>query len=137
MVTAWAGLPEACDRAIDQAWIELAQRSFVQPIARQRAGLVVLKHDVGLLGKLAHDALGLGLVQAQGDGALAAVDSEVVTRFLGVLPIGALEERGAPGAGVIAGTGALNLEDVGAQVRQNLGRPRRCQNAAEVQDLHV
>ena len=44
-----------------------------------------------------------------------------------------LDERRAPGAGVVAGLGALDLDHVGAEIGQHLAGPRACQDAGELQ----
>ena len=49
----------------------------------------------------------------------------------------ALDEGRAPGAGVVAGLGALHLDDVGAEVGQHLARPGAGQDAGEFEDAQT
>ncbi len=46
----------------------------------------------------------------------------------------ALDEGRAPGAGVVAGLGALHLDDVGAEVGQHLACPRSGQDAGQFEN---
>ena len=48
--------------------------------------------------------------------------------------IGLGRERWAPLAGVVPGPGTLDLDHLGSQIRQHLGRPRPGQNARQVED---
>jgi hypothetical protein len=45
-----------------------------------------------------------------------------------------LDEGGAPAAGVVAGTLALDLDDVGAQIGQNLPCPGPRQDAGKLEN---
>ena len=83
------------------------------------------------------DALAFGLVEADGDRALAAVDGQVVAGLLGVLAVGVLQERRAPGARVVAGARALDLDHLGAEVGEDLAGPGGGEDAAQVEHLDV
>src|SRR6516165_7699078 len=48
--------------------------------------------------------------------------------------VGALDEGRAPGAGIIAGPAALDLNHVGAEIGQNLAGPRPGQNPGKLED---
>ncbi len=48
--------------------------------------------------------------------------------------VGRRHERRAPGAGVVAGAGALDLDDVGAEVGKDLPRPRPGQDPGKLQN---
>ena len=82
--------------------LTFAQTLVVETELLQRVDLEVLEHDVGRLGKLAHDLLAFRLVEAERDRALAAVHGEVVAGLLGVLAFRVLQERRSPAAGVVA-----------------------------------
>src|SRR5262249_37445008 len=71
------------------------------------------------------------LTQVQGNGALAAVARQIVGGCLGV------EERGAPGAGVVSGAGALDLDDTGPQVGEELAAERPGEDAGGVEDAQA
>ncbi|MCY1555112.1 hypothetical protein D9M68_917440 [compost metagenome] len=62
-----AVLAEAGDRAVDQARIDLPQAVVVQPVARQRADLVVLDQHVGIPGQLDDERLAFRCGQVDGD----------------------------------------------------------------------
>ena len=47
--------------------------------------------------------------------------------------VGAGDERRAPGAGVVAGAVAFDLDHVGAEIGQDLPGPRARQNAGKLQ----
>ena len=132
------GLAEAGDRAVDQPRVQRAQAGIVEPVLGQRADLVVLDHDVALLGQRADQRLAFGRGQVAGDRFLAAVGRQEVGRIsahAGVL-VGAEEGR-APGARVVAFAGALHLDDLGAHVGQVLRRPGPGQHARQVEHAQV
>ena len=106
---------------------------IAEPELGERAGLEVLQHDVGARGERAHDPLAFGVREVDGDRALAAVDGEEIAGVAGFAAEVVLEERRAPSAGVVAGTGALYLDHVGAEVGQDLARPGSRHDAAEVE----
>ena len=54
-----------------------------------------------------------------------------------VAAVGPLDEGGTPGPGVVAGLAALNLNNVGAQVRQHLAGPGPSQNAGKLQHANT
>jgi hypothetical protein len=98
----------------------------VEAVAGEPARLEVLDQDVGAPGQLAGH-LGVGLVaQVERDGALPAVDPEVVGGDT-------LALRWGPGARVVA-RGALDLDHVGAHVGQQHRGVRAGQDAGEVRD---
>ena len=51
--------------------------------------------------------------------------------------VGGLDEGGAPAAGIVAGAFALDLDDVGAEVGEDLARPRPGENAGEFEDAQA
>src|SRR3954465_15670521 len=50
------------------------------------------------------------------------------------LAVGARDERRAPAARVVTRAGALDLYDVGAEIGEDLSRPRTCQNARKLKN---
>ena len=79
----------------------------------------------------------VGLGYLDGDRALVAVGAEEVGGVGRVAAVGVLQPRRAPGARVVAAAGALDLDDVGAQIRQHLSRPRPGQHARQVEHLQA
>ncbi len=71
------------------------------------------------------------------DGALAAVDREVVAGLPGVLAVPILEVGRAPAARVVAGALALHLDHVGAEIGEDLAGPGACHDAAQVEHANM
>jgi hypothetical protein len=55
----------------------------------------------------------------------------------GVEPLSSFagDERRAPGAGVVAGSGPLDLDDVGPEIGERLPRPRSSEYTCEFEDF--
>ena len=117
--------------------IDRLQAFVIEPEALQRAGLEILQNDVGSRGDGAHDLLPFGLVEIERDRALAAVDRKVVAGLAGRLAGFVLEKRRPPRARVVAHAGALDLDDVGAEIGQNLTGPRPCHDPAQIEHADV
>ena len=127
-------MAEAGDRAIDEARIDLAEAGVVEAVFRQTASLEVLDHDIGALGEAAHDVAPLGTLEIHRQRLLAAVAGMEIG---GVEPfaIFAGEERRPPAARVVAGAGALDLDDLGAEIGQRLARPGPGEDAREFKNF--
>ncbi|MNN09333.1 hypothetical protein D3C81_1222110 [compost metagenome] len=132
-----AGLAETGDRAVDQLRIDLLQRRIVEAIRLKSADLEVFQHDVGFCRQFADDALAFRLGEVDGDGLLVAVGRKEIGRLAGVAPVGVLEERRAPVAGVVADVRALDLDHFGAEVGEDLPGPGAGEYAGEVEDANV
>ena len=121
------GLSKSRDGQVDQAGIDGGQRGVVEPVLGERADLVVLHQNVGIL-DLAQQPLAFA---AQGkverDRMLAAIARQKV-RGDRLAAVGR-DERWAPSARVIALHRALDLEHMRAQIGQILRAPRPRQNA--------
>ncbi len=125
-----AGLAEAGDRTIDEARIEALQAPVVEAKLRKAADLEILDQHVRARREAPHDlAPALGR-EVGDDRALAAV---AAVKIRGRPLAAGLDERRAPAAGVIAFR-ALDLDDVGAEVRQRLPDPGTGENARELDD---
>ena len=96
----------------------------------QHAGPEVLHHDVGLLRHLHDDCVHLAALEIERDRPLVAVPGEEVRAFRAADPFG---EEGH-GAEHVAGAGALDLDDVGAHVAEQLRGERPLQQMAEIED---
>ena len=75
--------------------------------------------------------LPVGFGQIEGEPALVAVGTQVVGGQL------VAEERRAPGAGVVAGAGAFELQDLGPEVAEELGAERPGEDAGGVEDAEA
>ncbi len=130
-----AGLAEAGDRAVDEAGLHGQQAGVVEPVLLEAADLEVLQHDIGFHREAAHQRLAFGVGDVDRDRALVAVGAEVVRGVARLLAGRVLQPGRAPRARVVAGAGALHLDDVGAEIGQQLSRPRAREHAREVQHL--
>ncbi len=127
------GLAKAGDRAIDQAWIDRRQAGEIQAIFFQASDLEVLDHDIARSGQVTD---GLGPFRAghvQGDRLLAPVGTEEIGRVAARPFMGGGKGR-APQAGVVAGARTLDLDHLGPQVCQGLGRPGSSQDTGQVKN---
>src|SRR5262249_9459701 len=93
-------------------------------------GAEVLQQHVAAPGQLVEQAQALVAAEVQGDAALVAVTGEEV----GAERAG---EGRAPGTGVVARAGPLDLDDLRPQVAEDLATERAGQDARGVQDAHV
>src|SRR3970040_2366291 len=93
------------------------QRPVPQPGPLERADVVVVHHDVGPADQAPDDLDALGALQVEGDAVLVAVGGgEVVAERV-------VEERG-PGAAVVTGADALDLDDLRPVVGEQHGAER-------------
>src|SRR5204862_4221256 len=141
-VVAWAGrvrsvLPEPGDGAIHQAGVLLLEVFITQAVALQRADLVVFDQHRALRRELACDRLSLGLGKVERDRFLVPVHRGVVRSLLRVLARAVLEERRAPTARVVAGSGPLYLDDLGAEVPEVLRGPGPGKDPRQIEDANV
>ena len=125
-------LAEAGDRAIDQARIVLAQARLVEPELGEPADLEVLDQHIGARGELFDDAAAFLALEIKLDRALAAIGGMEIGGAE-MRSAGGLDERRPPAAGVVAGALALDLDDVGAKIGQQLPGPGTGKNAGKFQ----
>ena len=123
-------LAEAGDRAIDEARIDLLQAAIVEPVFPEAAELEVLDHHVRGRDQPAHGLGAFGRGEVNGDGAFAAIAGMVIGGRQ-VLAVMAHDEGRPPFAGVVATIGALDLDDIGAEIGQQLPGPRPGQDAGK------
>ena len=124
-----AGLAKAGHAAVNQPGVQGRQAGVIQPIVRQPADLEVLHQDVALRGHLLDDGLAFGFGHIHRDGALVAIGGVEVSGVGGGVAVGIGHERRAPFAGVIAVAGALDFDDVSAQIGQHLRAVGACQHS--------
>ena len=122
-------LPEARDRAVDEAGVRRAHALVIEPEAHEAADAEVLDHHV----RAADQALDEGEIVRVGevgdDRALAAVAGVEVGG-------GAVDEGGSPAARVVALRG-LDLDDVGAEIGERLPDPGTGEDARELDDAQA
>ncbi len=121
------GLAEARQAQQDQARIDGGQRVVAEAPFFQRAGAKILDDDVGIAGEPAHDLLAFGDAQVRGDRFLVArLDVPPERRALVQQP--PLPQR-------IAAVGRFDLDDLGAELGQDLARERARDQLTELEDL--
>ena len=128
-----AVLSEAGDRADDQPRIGGAQRGGVEAVFDEPADLVILDHHVRARRQIADPRLPVRRGDVDRDRPLAAVAGVVIGRGQ-VFAGRAGQERRAPVAGVVALAGAFHLDDVGAQIGEQLPGPWPGEDAGEFED---
>jgi hypothetical protein len=125
-----AGAAEAGDATDDEGRVDGEELVGGEAEAGGGVGEEVLEQDVGPGDEVVKEGAPFGPGEVQGEAALVAVAGEVVSA-------GAVgKERRAPGAGLVAGAGALELEDVGAEVAEHLPAERPGEDAGGVEDAH-
>jgi hypothetical protein len=132
LVLVGSGLSESGDRAVDKPRVQGRERFVVETQALETADLEVLDDDVAGLRQFADQVAPLGFAEVDADRLLPAVGSQVVGREQIVVVL-AGHERRSPAAGVVALAGPLDLDHLGAEVRQKLRRPGARENAAQIE----
>jgi len=127
------GLAETGHRTVDQARIVGRQTLVVETEPGEAAHLEVLDQDVGLLRQLPDDAATILAFEIAFDGALAAVGGMKIGSAEMAAVLG-LDERRAPGAGVVADATALDLDHVGAEIGEDLARPGTGEDTGEFEN---
>ena len=121
---------ERADRAVDELRIALAQllRPDSEPLGR--SGTQALNGDVRTLGQPQQRLAPAGILEIEGQRALAGVGGEEHDAA-------PLEEPRAPVTRLVAAPGMLDLDDVGAECRQDLGRRWAGERARQVEHAHA
>ena len=118
------GLPEAGDADHDQARIDRRQLGPAEAPLLHRAGPEVLEQEVGLLDQVLEQRLAVGLAQVERDRLLVARDDRPPQRL-------AVRLLAAPDAHRVALARRLDLDDLGAEVAEQLAAERAGQQGAE------
>ena len=105
-----------------------------EPVLREGAGLEVLGEDVAPRDEAAGERLPLRVPEVEGDGTLVAVRPREVGALGTVLAVRPRKVGRGEVAGVVACARALDLDDLGPEVAQDLGAARAGENAGEVED---
>src|SRR5262249_27209092 len=105
----------------------IVEAEFLKP-----ADLEILQQHVGARRKLSHDALAFGGLEIEFDRTLAAIGAVEIGRAQ-MAAVRRRHKRRPPAAGTIAGTLALHLDHVGAEIGENLPGPRTRQNTGKLE----
>jgi hypothetical protein len=118
-------LAVAGDRAINDARVDCRYRLVADAQLVDDAGAKALDDDIRAGGE-AHEGVDAGgLLEVQRQAALVAIDQ---------LEIARLAVHGAGAACVVAGTGVLDLDHVGAEIAEVHGCQRSWQESAQIKD---
>ena len=121
---------EALDAGQHDARVDLGELVVAQTKALQGVGGEVLGDDVGVLEQVEEDGLALGVFQVEGDRPLVGVEQEEV--------VGVDAGPARPGAAAgVASLGLLDLDDLGAEVGEDLGRGGAGFELGEIEDADV
>ena len=96
----------------------------------QRAEAEIVDQHVGLLDQAGENFLPRRHRHVERERTLVAIDAEKIGRL-------AADEGWPPGAGVVAGAGRLDLDDVGAHVAEHHGAQRASEDAREIDDAQA
>ena len=129
-------LAEAGHRAIDQPRHFRREAFVVEAELGEPADLEILDQHVGARGEFFDDPAALFALEIELDRALAAVGA-VKIGGAEMAAVGGGNKRRAPGAGVVAGALALDLDHVGAEIGKDLPGPRPGQDAGKLQDAQT
>src|SRR5206468_8188884 len=108
------------------AGIDLRQRIVTQPQAVHDAGTVILDEDVGARRKAPHDVGAGRLLKVDDEAFLVAVDAEEIVAFAG--------DKRWELAGLVTAARRLDLQHLGAEVAEALGRERAGEDPGQIDD---
>ena len=128
-----AGLSEACHRAIDQPRIERFQALVIEAELPQPPDLEILDQYVGARREPAHDLAPVLGGEISDDRAFSPIAGMEIGG--GALAF-RLDERRSPGARLVA-LGALDLDDVGAEIGERLPGGGACEHAREFENAQA
>ncbi len=127
------GLTVGRDREVDQLRIFRREARIVEAVLLQHAGPEVLDHALGIGQQLVHDRLAIGLGEVERDALLAPVVGHEEVAFA----VGATGARTGALARVVAAIGILDLDHLGAHVREHLGAHGTRDHAGEIDDANA
>ena len=122
-------LAKAAQRAVHQARVEFAERVVIAAQAPHHPGPKALDQHVMVFGQVLQDGLSGGFLEVEGDAFFVAV-GEIGGQLLGLIG----GRRGAR-AGQLARRRRLDLEHLGAHVRQHHGAERPRSHPGQLQDF--
>jgi hypothetical protein len=126
-------LSKAGDRAISEFGVERTHAVLLEAVGGQATALEVLDQHVGVARQLANDLLPLGSGGVDCQRALVAVGAQQTGGLARRLAIAVGQPRRPPAARVVATTGPLDLDRLGAEVDQQLPGPGAGENASQVE----
>ncbi len=126
-------MAKAGDGTVNQARIDRLERLVTQSIAVQIRGLEIFHQNIATPRKFADQRLSFGPRNIDRHRFLAAIGAEIVGGFSSVRSGAILQVRRTPAASVIAAAGALDLDNLGSQIRQNLTGPRAREHTTHVE----
>jgi len=118
-------MPEARDRADHEARVQRPERLGVEAVALEAADLEVFDDDVGVGREAPDQGATLGGLEIGRDAALAAVAAMEIggAEVARLAAVPGSDEGRSPLARVVAAAGALHLDHVGPEIRQQLPAP--------------
>ena len=105
-----------------------------ETIARQPTSAEIFHQHIALGRQPFHQSAPLRLRHVHAQRALVAVGAKIISALGGVCAVGVAHVGRSPLARVVAGPRPFHLDDVGAQIAQQLGAGGTRQDAAQVQD---
>ena len=120
--------PEAGDGAPDERRIGMQECVRVDTAALEGAGEEVVDDRVGTSDQGEEEGAIRGICQVRRTAELVAVGGEVVGAFPAVI------EGWSPSAGIVAGSGAFDLDDIGPQIAEGGGAVRPGEHPREVKN---
>src|SRR5207247_4890262 len=126
-----AGLAEAGDRAIDQPWIVLAQARVVETELGKPSDLEILDQHVRACRQLFDDAPVVITLEIELDRTFAAIGG-VEIGGAEMAALGRLDEGRPPAPRVVPRPLALDFDDVGTEIGENLPGPGPRQDAGKL-----
>ena len=123
-------LSKAGDGAVDESRVEFRKRLVVDTELARRTRLEVLQHHVSADGEFAQRGFTAFTLQIQRHGAFAPVCAQVVGGFATV----GSGPGWSPVARIVTGVGILDLDNVRAEIRQQLACPRPGENPGQVEN---
>jgi hypothetical protein len=108
------------------------QLGIAEAVFCQCTDLEILDEDVALGDQAKRDVLALGFGDVERDGSFVTIDAHEIGTFFRPW-----HEWRRKSASVVAAAGPLDLDDVGAEIRQHLRAGRSCKDAGEIENLDV
>ena len=129
-------MAEARDGADHEARVQRPERLGVEAVALEAADLEVLDDDVGLGREAPDQGPTLGGLEIGRDAALAAVAAVEIggAEVARLAAVPGSDEGRSPLARVVAAAGALHLDHVGPEIRQQLPAPGPGQDTGQFED---
>ena len=119
-------LAEPGNGSVDDPRVYRLHRIVAQPEALHDTRGEVFHNDIGILGQLEENFLGLIFLEVESQASLVTVYGQEVCAF-------AFDEGRPPLAGVVAASGDLDLDHIGPVVAQHQRAERACQRPGQIE----